>query len=67
MAMVDVQQAPDLSDLEQLGVVWANECRLGDLGWLADSRANKMQIRSHADFATLGQSEFLRVAILDSY
>lgn len=67
MAMVDVQQAPDLSDLEQLVVVWASECRLGDLGWLADSRAHKMQIRSHADFAPLGQSEFLRVAILDSY
>ena len=67
MAMVDVQQAPDLSALERLRVAWACECRLGDLSWLAESGIGKFQIRSHADFSPLGKSDALRVAILDSY
>lgn len=67
MALVDVEQAPDLKELEHLGVIWAFECELGDLTWIAESAASKLQIRSHADYAPLSESEALRVAILDSY
>ncbi len=67
MAMVRVTKAPDLSALEHLSVVWAFECELGDLTWLARSGASKMQIRAHADYAPLGTSNALKVAILDSY
>ena len=67
MAMVDVEQAPDLSGLEKMSVVWALDCRLDDLSWMARSGAYKLQIRCHTDYAPLAESEALRTAILDVY
>ncbi|MBP3217138.1 MAG: hypothetical protein J6M46_02075, partial [Lachnospiraceae bacterium] len=50
MALVNVEQAPDLQGLENLSTIWAYECELGDLTWMAQSVASKLQIRSHADY-----------------
>ena len=65
MAMVDVEQAPDLSGLEKLDVVWAMDCRMDNVNWLAKSNADKLQIRSDVDYTPLGTSETLQYAILD--
>ena len=67
MAMVDVEQAPDLSELKKLNVIWAYDCRVDDLGWMARSNAAKLQLRCHTDYAPLNESEALAVAILDCF
>lgn len=59
MALADVTEAPDLSELKRLNVIWAYECRLGDVSWIADSNAGEMQMRSHVDLTPLGQSKHL--------
>ena len=67
MAKIDVEQAPDLSGLQKMSVIWAYDCRMDDLTWIARSNASKLQLRCHADYAPLSGSEALKVAILDSF
>ena len=65
LAKVIVEQAPDLSGLEHLATFWGYDSELGDLSWVAASTASKVQIRADVDYSPLGQSEYIRVAILD--
>ena len=65
MAAVEVKEAPDLSELSRLRVLWAYECRIDDLRWIADSGITKAQIRSDVDYSPLGASQTLREAIID--
>ncbi len=67
MALVDVTEAPDLSEMGRLKVLWANECRLGNLGWLSNSEIEEMNIRSHVDLSPLSESKYLVKLSVDAY
>ena len=67
MALVDVTEAPDLSELGKLDVFWAHDCRLGDVRWLADSEIKEMHIRAHADLSPLSESKHLKRLSIDAY
>ena len=67
MAKVDIDEAPDLSGSERLGVVWAYDCRMDDLNWLADSKIRKAQLRCDVDFSPLTGCGSLRCLLLDVF
>ncbi len=67
MALVDVAEAPDLSEMAHLHVLWANECRLGDIGWLAESEIEEMNLRSHVDLSPLARAAYLKKLSIDAY
>lgn len=67
MAKVRLEEAPDLTALSKLGVVWALDCEMSDIEWLASSNVHKVQIRCDADYSPLSRCENLTCAILDIF
>ena len=67
MAMVDITIVPDLSTLSRLRTVWALDCRMDSVEWIALSGVTKAQLRCDVDYSPLGKSEKLAYAILDIF
>ncbi len=61
----EITQAPDLSELKNLDVVWLYDSQVADLEWLGNSHVAKAQIEcaGSLDFSPLGSNEYLRCAI----
>ncbi len=67
MALADITQMPDLTGLRKLKVVWAYECRMDDLEWLAGTSIEQANIRCDYDPMPLAKCENLRYVVLDIY
>ena len=67
MAKVRLENAPDLSSLNKFGIVWALDCELQDVDWLAASKVRKAQFRCDVDYTPLSRCTALNCAILDVF
>ena len=62
---VNVTEAPDLSGVTTLTKIYARECELGDLDWIAQSGIREAHLRCDADYSALGNCQKLQVAQLE--
>lgn len=65
MALVDVTALPDLTNSKKLKTVWALDCRMDGVDWIADSYVSKAQLRAEADYTPLSRNKYLRIAVLE--
>ena len=62
---VRVTDAPDLSGVTTMTKIYARECELGDLNWIAQSGIREAHLRCDADYSALGNCQKLQVAQLE--
>ena len=62
---VRVTDAPDLSGVTTMTKIYARDCDLGDLNWIAQSGIREAHLRCDADYSPLGNCQKLQVAQLE--
>ena len=62
---VRVTDAPDLSGVTTMTKIYARDCDLGDLNWIAQSGIREAHLRCDADYSALGNCQKLQVAQLE--
>ena len=64
MVNARVTDAPDLSGNEMLSKIYARDCELGDLSWIAQSGVRAVYLRCDSDYSVLGNCPKLQTANL---